>query len=88
MILVPRYTTSSRTRLWGIAVATSNVREMYARFPEVVQMGGTFKTNCFEYYHEDGVVALRTVLVDRDYKEINAWQKIFPDLRVLLCQVC
>ncbi len=49
------------TRLWGIAVVISNMAEMYARFPEVVQMDGTFKTNCFEYYHEDGVAALRTV---------------------------
>ncbi len=41
------------TRLWGIAVATSNKREMYARFPEVLQMDGTFKTNCHGYilYH-------------------------------------
>ncbi len=60
---------------------------MYDRFPEVVQMDGTFKTNCFEYYQEDGVAALRTVLVDRDYKEINAWQKICPGVCVLLCQV-
>ncbi len=49
---------------------------MYARFPEVVQMDGTFKTNCFEYNHEGGVAALRTVLVDKDHKEINTWQNI------------
>ncbi len=114
------------TRLWGVAVATSNMREMYARFPEVVQMDGTFKTNChgyilyhvtctdnhghphtsllsfvsadtadhvswvvksFKHYHVEGVAALRTVLVDKDYKEINAWRKICPGVRVLLCQV-
>ncbi len=45
------------TRLWGITVATSYMTEMCARFPEAVQMGGTFKTNRFEYYHEDGVAA-------------------------------
>ncbi len=33
------------------------------------------------------MAALRTVLVDKDYKEINAWQKICSGVRVLLCQV-
>ncbi len=47
----------------------------------------SWEVKSFKYYLEDGVAALRTVLVDKDYKEISAWRKICPGVRVLLCQV-
>ncbi len=39
------------------------------------------------FYAPEAFKSVETVLVDKDYKEGRAIEKLMPDARVLLCQV-